>query len=253
MANEESKDLKPTPSSSNDGQEILKPQGDISLPLNPSADMLGALTNLTLIKNFQSVIGEHINAPFNVPTPKEKVRKRPDGFDYVEGSFMDLVAKNTMPLYEYSLLHVSIEHGWINIIVSLKDRVTGNVELGADAARIQVRKDAELPNFRDIIDMGNNIKSALTKAIKNAQSRFGIAADIYQRREEVPSDDERTRFAQLYNEIKSISLAKAKLFEEQWNSLGIGYSDLLDQWTVYVKNNQKAEDAKVVKDKPISI
>ena len=212
-----------------------------------------ALANLTLMSTSRDAVNEYITKPLDVKTPPEKVKKRPDGFDYVESSYMDYQAKKFMPLYEYKLLHVSIEHGWINIIVSLTDRITNNVELGADSARIQVRKDAETPSFRDIIDMGNNLKSSLSKAIKNAQSRFGIAADIYQRRESVPTEDERSRYELMAKEIYTISPTRATMFKEQWAGLGTDWSEFLDKWQVYVDRNKSSKTAKDGQSAPVSL
>jgi len=182
---------------------------------------------------------DYISRPKDVKTPAEKVKKRPDGFDYVEGTWMDYQAKQFMPLYKYKLLHISFEHGWIHIIVSLTDKITGNVELGADSARIMVRKDADSPSFRDIIDMGNNLKSALSKAIKNAQSRFGVSADVYQKRESEPTTDERARFEQLIAQVHTISPTRAQMFKEQWAGLGTDWSEFMDKWQVYVDRNKK--------------
>lgn len=186
---------------------------------------------------------DYIQRPKDVKTPAEKIKKRPDGFDYVESSWMDYQAKQFMPMYEYKLLHVSFEHGWINVIVSLTDKLTGNVEIGADSARIMVKREAESPSFRDIIDMGNNLKSALSKAIKNAQSRFGIAADVYQKRESEPTDDERKRFEELTAQVHTISPTRAQVFKDQWASLGTDWSEFLDKWQIYVDRNKAKQPA----------
>lgn len=206
-----------------------------------------SIANIAIIDNYKEMVAKRIMAPFNVPTPKEKVRKRPDGFDYVEGSWMDHVSKDYMPLYKYTLLHVSWELGWISVIVSLEDRITGNIELGGGSARIQVNRGVETPGFRDVIDMGNNLKSALTQAIKNAQSRFGVAADIYGKRESLPTDDERTRFKEMQGILKNISTTKAKLFTDQWDALGTDFSVFLDRWQVFVDRESKEESPKVKK------
>ncbi len=193
---------------------------------------LPVLTDVGLKQMF-----DYISRPKDIKTPAEKVKKRPDGFDYVEGSWMDYKTKEFMPLYEYKLLHVSFEHGWVNVIISLKDKYTGNLELGADSARIQVRKNADEPNFRDIIDMGNNLKSALSKAIKNAQSRFGVSADIYHKVESEPTNPERERYTSMCRAINTISPARVQLFKEQWASLGTDWSEFLDKWQIYIDNN----------------
>lgn len=203
-------------------------------------DMVKAIANVSLIKSdehFREELRNYITAPYDHKTPEEKIKKRPDGYDYVESSYMDYETKSFMPLYEYKLLHYSCDMGWISVIVSLTDRTTGNTELGAGSARIQVSRGVETPGFRDVIDMSNNIKAALTNAIKNAQSRFGIAADVYQRRESVPTEAERERFKALKKEIHEISATRAKMFEEQWKDLGTDWTEFLDRWQVYVDRN----------------
>lgn len=206
-------------------------------------EVVKALASLDIKKNFMDGIISDIMKPFDIKTPPEKVKKRPDGYDYVKSSYLDFQAKSNMPLYKYSLLHVSIVEGNIIVFISLENRVTGNVELGAGAERIQVRAGTEVPTFRDIIDMGNSVKAALTEAIKNAQSRFGFAADVYQKRESVPTEDERLRFDELYEDIKSISLSRAQAFKEGWVALGTGWREFMDKWQVYVDRNKPKKAA----------
>lgn len=212
-----------------------------------AGDMVTALANVSLIKSkehFRDELKSYISAPFREQkTPVEKVKKRPDGYDYVESSFMDFETKKFMPLYEYKLLHTTWEMGWITIIVSLRDRITGNTELGAGSARIQVSRGVETPGFRDVIDMSNNVKSALTNAIKNAQSRFGIASDVYQKRESIPTDDERKRFAEMQKQVSEINATRARMFSEQWLNLGTDWTEFLDRWQVYVDRNKAQKPA----------
>jgi len=209
-----------------------------------SSGLVEALANVSLLKSeehFRDNIREYITSPYDKKTPPEKVKKRPDGYDYVESSYMDFETKKFMPLYEYKLLHYSNDMGWISVIVSLTDRTTGNTELGAGSARVQVSRGVETPGFRDVIDMSNNIKAALTNAIKNAQSRFGIAADIYQRRESIPDDAERKRFDELKAAIYAISPTRSKMFVDQWQDLGTDWTEFLDKWQIYVDRNSQTK------------
>jgi hypothetical protein len=206
-----------------------------------------SIVNSMILEENKKLVADKIQAPYNVVTPKEKIKKRPDGYDYVEGTWMDHVTKEYMPFYEYNLLHISWQLGWINIVVSLKDRTTGNMELGAGAARIHVYQGVETPGFKDVIDMGNNIKAALTQAIKNAQSRFGVAADVYGKRESQPTDDERKRFQEMSTQIYQISPSKSKIFEDQWNSLGTDYTEFLERWQIFLDRNAKKADTELVK------
>lgn len=209
-----------------------------------TSGLVEALANVSLLKSeehFRDNIREYITSPYDKKTPPEKVKKRPDGYDYIESSYMDFETKKFMPLYEYKLLQYTCDMGWISVIVSLTDRTTGNTELGAGSARVQVSRGVETPGFRDVIDMSNNIKAALTNAIKNAQSRFGIAADIYQRRESIPDDAERKRFDEIKKAIYAISPTRAKMFADQWQDLGTDWTEFLDKWQIYIDRNSKTK------------
>lgn len=223
--------------------DLLEVQSDQTKPKvslsQHHLDVAESIANIEIASHLHDDILKHISQPFDVKTPPEKVKKRPDGFDYVEGSFMDFETKKFMPLYEYTFLHISFHMGWISIMVSLKDRTTGNVELGSGAARIQVPRSVDEPGFRDVIDMNNNIKAALTNAIKNAQSRFGICADIYGRRESVPNELERERFDSLKSEIKAISPTRALQFEDGWKSLGTDWTEYMDKWQDWLGRQSK--------------
>ena len=212
--------------------------------LSRGSEVVEALANLTVVSDYKKQASEYVLQPFNDKTPPEKVKKRPDGFDYVESSWMDFSAKQFMPFYKYRLLHTSFKKGFVNVIVDLKDRITGNVELGAGSAKIQRSRSTG-----EVIDLGNNLKSAVTNAIKNAQSRFGIAADIYQKRESVPTTQELARKEELYDKIVMINPTRAKLFLEKWKDLGTDFTEFLDRWEIYVNQNTNlGSDVKSVKE-----
>jgi len=216
---------------------------------NPSinTDLIEALANVSLFKtqeHFRAELRNYIATPYDQKTPKEKVKERPDGYDYVESSYMDFETKNFMPLYKYKLLKERIYLGWVINYVSLTDRITGNTELGSGAARIQVSRGVEEPGFRDVLDMGNASKAALTNAIKNAQSKFGIAADVYRKRESVPTNEERERFESMKKQIYNINATRAKQFAEKWTLLGTDWQDFLDAWQVYLDRNTVTEEKK---------
>lgn len=200
-----------------------------------SIDVEKMLANLTLIRKFQSIVAEHITHPFQVKTPKEKIKKRPDGFDYVESSWMDKSFKEQSPLYSTELVHYSEQNNWITIIVCVTDRITGNSELGASSVRVQVRANAgPEPTSRDIIDKGNNVAAALSKAIKNAHSRFGHAADIYGKREEIKSESEIARYDSMLPTISSISVPSAVAFTKGWQEIGVDFTEYLDGWQHFI-------------------
>lgn len=232
--------------------ELTRPQEQLGINLGTQSEVIRTFANLTMLneiadqesnKSFQNVVAEHITHPFDVPTPKEKVKKRPDGFDYIESSWMDKQFKEHTPLYSTELLHFSEAMGWVTAIVRVTDRLTGNSELGGSSVRIQVRQGTTEPTFKDIIDKGNNVAAVITRAVKNAQSRFGHGADIYGKRESVRSNEENQRYESMLKEIQNISRNRAKLFEEGWSELGADFTEFLDKWQIYVDRNKPSTEA----------
>jgi len=222
--------------------EITKPSMGVSANAAPrlgSSELTRILADLSALKmeELRGIVTEHITSIYNVRTPKDKIKKRPDGLDYIESTWMDKTWKEFSPLYSYSLVYVNESSGWIDVIVSLEDKTSGNVELGAGSARIQVRRGTE-----DIVDKSNNIKSALTGAIKNAQSRFGVGADVYGKREQTRSDEEVSRFKQMSIDIKRIDPSRTQMFENQWNDLGVDFTEFLDRWQMFIDKNQASAE-----------
>ena len=209
------------------------------LPVGGDSELQKIFATLTQMRDVQKIVAEHITHPFDIPTPPEKVKKRPDGWDYIENTWMDKSFKSNSPLYTNELVHYSEASGWITVIVRVTDRVTGNSELGGSSVRIQVSKDAGTEiTFRDIIDKGNNVAAVISRAIKNAQSRFGHGADIYGKRESVVTDEERIRYEAMLKEITAISQPRAQQFKDGWSKLGVDYSEYLDKWQVFIEKSK---------------
>lgn len=237
-------------------QDLVKAEEQLGVNIGSVSEVIKTAANLTLMKDVQAVVAEHITHPFNIPTPKEKIKKRPDGYDYIENTWMDKEFKEHSPLYNTELVHYSEASGWITMIVRLTDRVTGNSELGGSSVRIQVRQGVMEPNFRDIIDKGNNVAACLSKAIKNAQSRFGHGADVYGKRESAITTEEKSRYESMLKEVKRISKTRAQQFEMAWKEIGTDYSEFLDKWQIFIDRNQKASaeksDSSLVSDAKVT-
>lgn len=195
------------------------------------------LANIIEMEKSKSEVTSYIKEPFKFPTPKEKVKKRPDRFDYVESSWMDNSFKTSSPLYSNSLIWIEEKDGWISVIVQVTDRTTGNTELGGGASLVQVSKASG-----KILDKGNNLTSALSKAIKNAHSRFGHAADVYHKLHELPTDEEKERYESLLAQIQSINPTRAYTYADQWSQLGTDFESYLDKWQSYVTRYSSQSD-----------
>ncbi len=163
-------------------------------------------------------------------TPSDYIKSKPLGgrsVNYVPATYMDNKFKQEIPLYANTFAFPPfVFQNWIIVGVELRDRTTGNVELGLKAHRIQFNAEkkkavtgyvdksgdwnpptmdiGQLTPF-DMVDVGNDVSACLTEAIKNAQSRFGICADIYEKKI-ISEEDLRTLetdFQEYLNTIKN--------------------------------------------------
>ena len=126
-----------------------------------------------------------------------------NGFLYVKGSYMDDLFKTMYPIHHIKIIEQKIiGNAWIVTSVEIEAYLSPSIYIsnpGTGGQRLmlpkeyndhakQLKKDGKMVerlNFLnslspiDWIDVGNDAKSSLSKAISNAQSKFGCAADIY--------------------------------------------------------------------------
>ncbi len=199
------------------------------------------MTEWTKLKT--SVIAKHKKVS-NTATPKGKIKERPDGYSYVEDSYM---SQKALELYGPT----SFEKQWIEVVytstpqvlrvnnadevhmvkspewilyaglLSFVDEGMVRKETGVGGARVQYKR--EKPHTPDnIVDLDKVIKSARTNARKDAINRsMSIADDVYQREmDETPTMKEveacnmllhKTHLAKLLNEtqVKAVNDALA--------------------------------------------
>lgn len=187
-------------------------------------------------------------------TPKEYIKTKPGGnYFYVPAPFMDSKFKEHIPLYSGKFAFPPIIwKNWIVVGVELKDESTGNTEMGLKAHRIQIGKELrraitgyfdeqnnwvaptktpeDITPF-DIVDMSNDVAAALTDSIKNAQSRFGICADVYDKIVMTEAD-----IKEMEDEFLSILMTISnpllkKKYASEWKS----YNNVTDKFT-YLQN-----------------
>jgi hypothetical protein len=151
-------------------------------------------------------------------TPKKFIKKRPDGFDYVEESIMRDLLDKYFPLWSWEGHDVKfLGYAWIvvtgHLIIVDEGLLAFGINppvrkfFGTGAARIQykkevidkvlteiegrkvwkeVRRKGEVGNPNDVIDIDKNLKSANTQALKFAINRLcRIADDVYKKRSEL--------------------------------------------------------------------
>lgn len=184
---------------------------------------------VALREEFLSKIKEIRKKRLEAETPRDYVKSKPIGgrdMLYVPATYMDNEFKNSSPLYKNDFAFPPfVFQNWIIVGVKLTDML-GNTELGLKAHRIQFNADkkkavqsgqmdiGQLTPF-DMIDVGNDVSACLTEAIKNAQSRFGIAADIYNKQILSPEQlEELEKDFKMYLDTIQNPVKKSKIVQE---------------------------------------
>ena len=211
---------------------------------------ISSVTNLISFKDVKDII-DYNTQPFENKTPENKVKRNPKGYDYVKGSFMDKSFKIHSPLYAYE--HVEVQDvlplGFVRVVLILKNRITGNAEVGTGAARIQLTKDAReriesggvgVTPF-DVVDYDKNLKAATEQARKNAQRQFGIAADVYRRQEFDPTEENLIKWEELKEKM---SLKHKMQLQEEFESLGSHFTEWLEEIESNMEDYEKKEKTK---------
>ena len=179
----------------------------------------------------------------DIPTPRKHVRKRPDGFFYPEYEYMLDLMNQFHPVRSETLLHpITLNEKTMcyEADVIVKDLITGEERSGSEChpvpayeAGSSVMKD--LKTIRELL--GNAKKSALTEALRNAYSRFGIAADIYKKTlKKESTEEQQQRFAILIAEAESLQSTEG-ITPQQKQKLEDWTLDLRDKWTMQNKNS----------------
>lgn len=197
---------------------------------------------LEVIEKFSSKVREKRKKIADAETPKEVIGKKPIGgklVDYVPYSYVDNEFKKHFPLYSMELLKLELVQlapfEWFALCsVRVTDRTTGNSELGASCHRIQLKKDSKEKGIAEFVDPGNDVKAALSEAIKNAQVRFGISADVYQRRELERTDEERARFNELIEKVKNNNLKEQLI--GRWKDPDLDVEEFLNALEEFVNS-----------------
>lgn len=174
------------------------------------------------------ILSSHVKQARKVKTPKDQIKvQEGTGYPYPAAAYMIDQMDNFHPLRkEEGTVSIDDRTRCIIAVVTVTDLVTGESRVGTDAHRITFKKGLP-PSPESLVDMGNDAKSALSEAIRNAYSRFGISADVYKKVMSEPiTDEQRTKLVQLFDSIPEVSqmwkieqtLKFNKLHKEEANS-----------------------------------
>jgi len=153
-------------------------------------------------------------------TPRKHVKKRGDGFDYPDFAYMveemDKFHPNRKEEFAFQPQIIGRNAILVGVIVS--DNITHEIRVGIDAHRLTFKKGEE-KNPDNVIDIGNDAKSALTEALRNAYSRFGVCADVYNKQLQVgPSPENIKSLESMYQSIKQYTTVHPHL-KKWWNQV----------------------------------
>ena len=119
-------------------------------------------------------------------TPSWAVKRRPDGFDYVEEGYMRNKLNEIYPIWSWEAVGSGVQFigaEWAVVTAELVvvDNGIPRKFFSPGAARIQFKKG--LPHTPDnVVDIDKNLASANTNAFKRACNRLGnIADDVYRK------------------------------------------------------------------------
>jgi len=175
-------------------------------------DMTGRQNSLSVFTEACNIFDQIVGTKTNKNYVKMK-----QGFAYVEANYLESEFRKKFPIHSVKIVNKDfIGHYWVNYDVEVTAYLTPSIaitESGSGGARLNIPADLmnavkqgqdtwEVPDKRDptgktkikllvsqsmamlplyYIDLGNDCKSALTKAKANAISKFGFAADIYKK------------------------------------------------------------------------
>jgi hypothetical protein len=122
----------------------------------------------------------------NEPTPKHFIKKRPDGFDYVEEGYMRAKLSERYPIWSWEAVGrgvkmIGAEWAIVTAELVVVDNGVPRKFFSPGAARIQFKRGT--PHTpENVVDIDKNLGSANSNAFKRACNRLGnICDDVYRK------------------------------------------------------------------------
>ncbi len=145
------------------------------------------------IKNIESDIKLNHEEISHTKTPKNMVKRRADGFDYVEEGWMRQRLNELFPIWSWTKgKYEFLGSEWVIVSGELQIIDKGGVLrkfASHGGARVQFKKGAP-HSPENVVDIDKNIASANTNAFKRAVNRLcNIADDIYHKEFFSPLDE----------------------------------------------------------------
>ena len=145
---------------------------------------------LKAMEMFEKIVRDKHNKVSDVKTPKAYIKRRPDGFDYVDEAFMRHQLNNYFPVWSWEVDDIEfLGSEWVVVRghLSLSDSSVPRKFGSVGATRVQFKRDRKTGGAmthtpENIVDIDKNVATANTNAFKRAVNRLcNIADDIYQK------------------------------------------------------------------------
>jgi hypothetical protein len=130
---------------------------------------------------------DHDNAIKADKTPPDQVKKQ-QNFEYITFQHMKNKMDEYYPGWQEEIISLKMESGWAIVHVRVTVVMPNGVAVSRDAMdahRIQKNREKQT-----LVDPGNDIKAAVSDALKKAFSLFSIGADVYKFYEPVMTNEE---------------------------------------------------------------
>ena len=186
-----------------------------SLILRQSSEDKIALVSPTVL----TPLFERLKAVQEIETPNEELKTREDGYQYPNFAYMLELMNKHHPLrqedIEFPNLETALKAGVIVARAVVTDILTGERRTGVDAHRVTFAKNTAR-TLENIVDIGNDMKSAQREALRKAYSEYEICADQYRRVRRIPPvTSQEEEFSRIIKRIEAVldKAPNAKLLE----------------------------------------
>ena len=154
----------------------------------------------------------------NSKTPKQFVKRRPDGYDYVEESYMRAMLNKNYPNWSWipsGQKPVELTQDWILVtcMLVIEDNGVQRSFFSPGCARITYKRD-QPHTLENVVDLDKNVASANTNAFKRAINRLcNISDDVYKKqvRTDFMTEEQEKSYDELIQQAQKLGMPITRL------------------------------------------
>lgn len=162
----------------------------------------------------------------NTKTPKQMIKKKGDGFDYVEEGYMRAMLDKVYPDWSWlptpndSVQFLGSEWVVVSGVLEITEEESGRKRrfFSPGAARVQFKKN-QPHTVENVIDIDKNVASANSMGFKRACNRLAhIADDVYRKqvRTDFITEEQEKAYDDLLKTAKDVGMKMTRL--AQWRN-----------------------------------